>query len=322
MVCWAAMRNLLAVTLVLAAAGLAACGGGQPAAKKDAPPAAGAAANVPAPLLALLPAKDEVPGWAFSKAPRAFNPDNLFELIDGAADGFVAYGVQQMVTADYTQAGTGYQAVIEAYQMKDPLNAFGKYSEERSPDSQFLEVGNEGYSGGTSVNFWAGQFYVKVTTFEDKEPIRQEILKLAKAVAGKVSTPGAAPAELAWFPKENQVPHTAKYIPKDVLAQSYLANGFEAKYKGGAKDHKVVVIGADDAAAARESLTRYRQSVEKSGKGVKTIAAPGEGGFVGRDSFYGNVVAVRSGKTIVVSLGAPTEDVGRKQLAEVVRNIR
>ena len=69
-----------------------------------------------------------VPGAAIVHA------ENLWELIDGAADGFVTYGVQEVVTADYAQAGTGYEAVIEVYQMKDPLNAYGKYSEERNPE--------------------------------------------------------------------------------------------------------------------------------------------------------------------------------------------
>lgn len=317
------MKRIVLMTLVLAAAGLGGCGGGESAVKKEAPAAVPAAnANVPPQLLALLPAKAEVPGWAFSRAPRGFTADNLFELIDGAADGFVTYGVQQVVTADFAQEGTGYQAVIEIYQMKDPLNAYGKYSEERNPDYQFLQVGNEGYSGGTSVNFWTGQYYVKITAFEEKDAIRQELLKLAQSVARKVTAPGAEPPEVAWFPKENQLAHTTVYLPRDVLAQSYFTNGFEARYKAGAKESKLIVIGLDSADAARDALTRYRQAVSKSGKNVRELKAPGDGGFAGTDSFYGNLAAVRSGRHIVVALGFAVEDVGRKQLAEVVRSIK
>jgi hypothetical protein len=317
------MKKMLTIALLVAAAGLIACGGNKPAVDQEAPAAAPAAtANASPQLVALLPAKNEVPGWASGKAPRGFTADTLYELIDGAADSFVAYGVQQMVTADYAQAGTAYQAVIEIYEMKDPLNAFGKYADERNPDYEFLKVGNEGYSGGTSVNFWKGQYYVKITAFEEKDAIKQEIAKLAQAVASRVTTPGADPVELSCFPKENQLPHTTLFIPKDVLAQSYFTNGFEARYKAGAKEAKLVLIALDNPAAAHEALTRYRESVTKGGKDIKAVTAPGDGGFVGKDGFYGNLTAVKSGKHIVVSLGFASEDAGRTLVGEVVRNLK
>jgi len=168
------MKRIALIALVIASVALAGCRKDQAAGTKDSPAAAPATAASGSPqLLALLPANDEVPGWTVTRAARSFTADNLWELINGAADGFVTYGVQEVVTADYTQAGTGYQAVIETYQMKDALNAFGKYAEERNPDYRFIPVGNEGYSGGTSVNFWAGQYYVKITTFQEKGAVAQ-----------------------------------------------------------------------------------------------------------------------------------------------------
>ena len=315
------MKRMVVIALLVAAVG--GCRGNQADAKKDAPaaPATPAATGSPQ-LLALLPAPNEVAGWTVSKAARSFTADNLYELIDGAADGFVTYGVQEVVTADYTQAGSGYQAVIEIYQMKDALNAFGKYAEERNPEYQFLPVGNEGYSGGTSVNFWRGPYYVKITTFQEKDAIKQEMVKLGQSIAAKVKEPGAEPSEVGLFPKENQLPHTALYIPKDVLAQSYLTNGYEAKYKAGAKEHKLVLVAMDSEAAARDGVARYREAIGKGGKGVKKLAGPGEDGFAAKDDFYGNIAAVRSGTHIIVALGHPSEEMGKKQLAEVVGKLK
>lgn len=321
------MKQITLLGVVLAAAGLAACDRGQgPPPDKTETPAASAATSpgstVPPQLLALLPKTNDVPGWEMSTAPRAYDADTLFELIDGAADGFLTYGFQAVVAADYKQAGTGAEVTIEAYQMKDPLNAFGKYAEERSPDATFLQVGHEGYADGTTLNFWSNQYYVKITAFEEKDAIAQEMAKLATSVASKVATPGAEPAELSWFPKDGQIPHTGKYIPKDVLAQSYLNDGFEVHYKGGTKESRLVLVGTDSTAAAGEALTRYRQSVAKNGKDVRDVAAPGDGGFVGKDSYYGNVVAVRAGNRLAVALGVASEEAGRKQLADLVRNLR
>jgi len=317
------MKRIALIALVIASVALAGCRKDQAAGTKDSPAAAPATAASGSPqLLALLPANDEVPGWTVTRAARSFTADNLWELINGAADGFVTYGVQEVVTADYTQAGTGYQAVIETYQMKDALNAFGKYAEERNPDYRFIPVGNEGYSGGTSVNFWAGQYYVKITTFQEKGAVAQELAKLAQSIASKVKEPAAEPPELDCFPRENQVPHASLYIPKDVLAQSYFTNGFEAKYKAGPKEHKLVLVAAESVAAAQDGFARYRESVAKGGKGVMKLAGPGEEGFTARDGFYGNLAAVRSGRHVAVALGHPTDEMGRKQLADLVKKLK
>jgi len=234
----------------------------------------------------------------------------------------VTYGVQEVLAADYRQADTGYETVIEIYRMKDPLNAFGKYSEERYPDYQFLDVGNEGYSGGTSVNFWKGPYYVKTTTFQQNDALNQELVKLARAVAGKVASPGGEPTELSWLPKENQLPRTTKYVAKDVLAQSYFTGGFEAQYTAGAKESRLVLIPMESATAAGEALGRYRDAVGAGGKAARALRGLGEEGFAAEDSLYGGIVAARRDRFIAVALGAATEDAGRQQVAAVLRSAR
>jgi hypothetical protein len=318
------MKKISIMMLLLAGLGLASCSQNETA-KKEEPkavePAAGGSDVAPQ-LLALLPAKNEVPGWAMSQKPRSFKAGDLYEYIDGAADSFLAYGFQEVASADYKQEGTAYEAVVDIYQMKDPLNAFGKYSEERNSEYPFLKIGNEGYSGGTAVNFWTGSYYAKITAFEDKDAIRQEMVKLAQAIAGKVSAPGGEPAEVAYFPKANQLPRSVIYIPKDVLAQSYLANAFEAKYKAGGKECKMILVTLENAAAAQDALAKYRQFVTTAGKDVKDAKAPGDGGFAGLDSFYGNMAAIRSGKRIVVALGFSSQEAGTKAIAELLGNIK
>jgi hypothetical protein len=317
------MKRFVLIALILAAAGLVACGRGQTAAKNETPAAVPqAAAAASRRLLAMLPAANEVQGWAMSRAPQSYTADNLWEAIDGAADGFVAYGVQDVVTANYKQAGTGNEAAVEIYQMKDALNAYGKYSEERNTDYRFIDVGNEGYSGGTSLNFWRGAYYVKITSFQPNDALAQEMVKLAQSVAAKVPEAGTEPLELSCFPKPNQIPHTGRYLPKDVLGQAYFTNGFEARYKAATKESRLVLIVLDTPARAQEAIARYRQSVSKDGRNTRDLPTPGEGGFAGKDRFYGIIAAVRHGRHVVVALGTVDEETARRQLAQIVGNIK
>jgi hypothetical protein len=316
------MKRVCLLALVLATAGLMACGGKQDKGGTQSQPATEAGpSGVPPQLAALLPSNTEVPGWTPAKPPRAFTVDTLYELINGAADGFITYGVQRVVAADYSQAGTGDEVAVEIYQMKDALNAFGKYSEERSPENRFLAIGHEGYTSGGTVNFWTGQYYVKMTAFEEKDSLTQEMVALARAIAAKVPAPGTEPRELSWFPREGQLPHTGKYIPRDVLAQSFLTNGFEVQYGPGPKPSRLTLVGLESAAAATDALARYRQAVAKGASDVRDLTAPGDGGFFAKDGFYGQLVAVRAGSRLAVALGVASEAAGTKQVAELLGNI-
>lgn len=277
----------------------------------------------PAPqLVALLPAKDRVPGWAMSREPAGFTADNLWERIDGAADSFVAYGVQDVVFAEYRHEQTKAEAVIEIYQLKDALNAFGKYADERYPDYAFVKVGVEGYASRQLVNFWAGPYYVKLRMAGGPASAAPELMKLAEAVASGVKTPGAEPRELAWFPAKDRIAHSARYIAKDVLAQSYLTNAFQVEYTAGAKPSKLLLLSLATPAAAQDAIGRYRTAVEKGGKNIHALTTPGEGGFAGVEGFYGPIAVVRVRQYLAVALGTTTEAAAVAQVTDFARNLR
>jgi hypothetical protein len=253
--------------------------------------------------------------------PRSFSPDRLWEFIDGAADAYLAYGFEEAVSVEYAQAGAGCRALLDVYRMKDALGAFGIYTRERNPDYRFLEIGNEGYLAGMALNFWAGPYYVKITAFEDKDAVREQMGRLAAAVAAKVTSPGKEPAEAAYFPTAGQVPRSLVYIPRDVLGQSYLPSGFEAKYRAGEHEFRMILVVLAGEDAAREAMVRHRQFMAAGGKSVSELAAPGQGGFISRDG-GGSFAAVRSGTYIATVLNAPSEDQAKQLAAELVSKIK
>jgi hypothetical protein len=269
-------------------------------------------------LAALLPDDNAAAGWARGPEVRSFGPDNLYEFIDGAADNFLIYGFQQVVTAEYNNPQKA-QAVLEIYQMQDPRNAFGVYASERNADSEFKKIGAEGYVGGTALNFWSGPYYVKITVFQESADIKQVMIALAEGVAKKIGSTDAIPAEIASFPSADQVPHSVRFLAKDVLGQIYLKEGFEAKYKKGANESKLVIALPGDEAVAKEALVKYKQYTATSGKVAREITTPGDGGFVGKDSYYGNMAALRSGNWIVIALGGASTDSALAQATACIK---
>jgi hypothetical protein len=304
---------------VLALAFCAACGSkgdqSQKATKTQSPVLSPEAQKI----AALLPDDNAVAGWTRGAEVRGFGPDNLYEFIDGAADNFLIYGFQQVVTAEYGDQQTPSQGTLEIYQMQDPRNAFGVYASERNPDSEFKTIGAEGYVGGTVLNFWSGPYYVKITVFQESAEKKQKMLQLAESVAKKIGATDAVPSEINSFPSADQVPHSVRFLAKDVLGQIYFKEGFEAKYKRGDKESKIVIALPGDEAAAKDALDKYKQFIAAGGKVAKEVTAPGNGGFAGKDSYYGNMAAVRNGNRIYIALGGVSADAALAQAASCIK---
>ena len=302
-------RKTLLSAIMLLLVFCAACGG------RKQPQTAVSLSPEDAQLKALLPESNEAAGWTRGEEIRFFDPDNLYEFINGAAENFLIYGFEKVVTADYDNAEQPSQILVEIYQMADQRNAFGIYASERNPDSTFKPIGVEGYVGGTALNFWAGNYYVKMTVFQESEALQLEMEKLADAVSRKIGDKGAQELpEIALFPAENQVPHSIRYLAQDVLGQRYLKDGFQAIYKADDKESRIVIALTGDENAAKEAIDKYKAFTASGGKVTREVTTPGDGGFVGMDSYYGNMAAVRSGSRIFISLGEASTD---KALAQV-----
>ncbi len=316
------MKKASVTLVLLAVTCLMSCAERESSQLEAEPGAPAAVAEVSPPPASLLPAANEVPGWGMSRKARSFKADSLWEFIDGGADRYLAYGFEEVITTEYVQQGTGFRVLIDIYRMKDPLNAFGIYTQERNPAYQFLRIGNEGYLTRTTLNFWTGSYYVKITSFDEKDALKREMTRLAGAVAAKVAPAGAEPLEAGWFPRANQVPHTLVYIPRDVLAQSFFTSGFEMRYKAGDRQYRIVLIMLESPEAARGALARYRQFLSGVGKATSDLAAAGQRGFSCAESHYRNVVAVRSGRNIAIALGIASEDEGKKLVAELAEKMK
>ena len=305
-------RKALSLAAILLLLFCAACGGKDQA---RTPPLSSEDSR----LKALLPESNEAPGWTRGEEIRFFDPDDLYEFINGAAENFLIYGFEKVVTADYDNAEQPSPVVVEIYQMEDPRNTFGIYASERNTDST-KQIGAEGYVGSTALNFWAGNYYVKMTVFQESEALQREMEKLAEVISGKIGNTGALDLpELALFPTENQVPNTVRYLAQDVLGQRYFTSGFESVYKIDNRESKLVIALPGDEEAAKEAMDKYKAFTASSGKVDRDVTAPGDGGFVGMDGYYGIMAAVRSGSRIFISLGEASTDKALSQVAACIK---
>jgi hypothetical protein len=315
------MRSRLTVPALALAIGLSACGSSQPG---SAPPPASEAPVAAGPadtgLAAYLPAAGAPAGWTRSKPPQAYSADNLWEFIDGAAETYVGFGVQDALGAGYTFGGADVS--IEIYEASDSLHAFGIYTQERPPAPQAVPVGAEGYLNSNVLIFWKGPCYVKLIAARPDKPGSPALTALASAISEKLPGGAPLPRELAAFPRKNLVPHSIKLVPRDVLGQSYFVNGFEAGYQDGSVASRLIVIPCATPPEATASLGRYRAFAGHGGKTRTPSPRVGDEAFAADDRYSGRVVAVRSGATLVISVGAASDAAGSTLIADYLRALQ
>ena len=266
-------------------------------------------------LSSFLPADTEIPGWKKSAAERTFLPENLWEYIDGGAEGYLAYDFQAVVTADYANEEADCQAVVDIYRMANPLCGFGIYSAERPQNAHIIEIGSQGYLTGNALHFWQGPYYVKITAFQ--EGVGQELQKLASAISAKLDAGAEIPPELGLFPSEGLVANSERYLARDVFGHNELKNGFTADYRRDGRQFKLFFILHDNPDSTSRSYELYKNFMINYAKGVEDHSAEEIPWFSADDPYYGKVVAMQYGKAILGVLGLENPELVNNYLQEI-----
>ena len=262
---------------------------------------------------------DRAGEWIRAAQIQMFNPGDLWEHIDGAAEQYLTYGFQDLATTRYTSDQTRTVVVAEIYRMGHARGAFGIYRQEVSPRAKPVALGVEGRASSNTIRFWLAEFYVKLTT-PPGGGRQRELEALGAAIARGLGAPGKMPEEVGWFPAAGQLPDSVKFIPGDALGQASFTNAFEAKYENPGEPSTALVVPFDSDAAAAAALARYESFLARA-RGRTKVASPGDGGFSATDSFQGFILAVRAGSRLAISLGASDERAAAALLAEIVKRL-
>ena len=263
--------------------------------------AAATLAQEPQPLKSLLPAPAEIKGWKADGMPVSYDPETLWEYIDGSAETFLAYDFRGMIVQDYVSA-SDKGLKVEIYEHGSPLMAYGIYSQFRSPGVKLYDIGAEAFGDEYSITFRKDRYYVRVAVFEKTPELLAEAQRFAGLIAGKVSSVGALPAELCALPDAGIQPLETTYIPENVLGYAQLPPAFVGTYTFGEEQAKVYLSTLEDSASARKIFDWYSTK-------LGAVLTPSEGPYgsymrgTGNDPFQGDVTAFQFGKWVGIVTG-------------------
>jgi hypothetical protein len=255
------LRPIAALLLALAASGALAAAG-------------------PAPV----PSCNLVPGWSQAGDARLYESQNLFEYMDGNAEGYLIYGFLKMQGVTCKKGDVTF--VIDLSDFGDPDSAYGMFTANVDGRVPTQKIGMNGQIVPRRAFFVKGRYFLEIGA--NPEGDHTPALQAWTAALDKV-TPGSTslPAPLAWFPAEQR--QSLRLVPESVLGIRILKRGYAAQYDYG----KAFVV----LEATPQSAAGIMQQLRKR-FGETTPAAIADEAFQATDQYLGRLCVFRKGPYI------------------------
>lgn len=243
-------------------------------------------AQTPDELKSWLPT---VAGWTISDEVEVFNPDNLFDRINGAAPLFIENNFREMTSMEYKK-GADY-ITIQAYRHATPEDAFGMYSSERSSDLAFLPIGGEAQGDKTNLYFFAGNMYLKIWSNVSGD-VSAELQSIGKGLAEKIDATAAYPLVVRLFPEEGKIPYSVSYITSNFIGHEFLRSVYTARYERGGQSFLLFILDGGTPESVKDVLTQY-MAFTKQPQEVQ------EGELLIKDRYNGDIPSLWKGRYLI-----------------------
>jgi len=265
-------------------------------------------------LGSLLPVSESIEGWRRDGDHLIYYSGELWEYINGAAEGFLAYEVKAVIVQDYIgESGSGLK--LEIYDHQTPLMGFGIYSQHRDPSLQFIDIGTEGFGDEYSLQYWKGRYYVKINVFEASGTLSAAMKRFADLIGAAIPGEPVFPRELGAFPGDGLDTKGLTYLTEGVLGRGRFPHAFAGDYEIGGASGRLYLFPVEGAGEADAVADWY---AGETGAALSTCAA-GDAPYrcgTGRDPYQGEVSIFTYGSWAGVITGFEGEPAVRRGIIE------
>jgi len=223
-------------------------------------------------------------GWTEQGPARSFTADNLFEYMDGNAEGYLLYHFVQMHGVN-CQSGED-TLILDVSEMENAEWAYGMFASNRDPRVAVEKIGTEAQIVPRRAILVKDKYFVEIgSSKEQPEVLRQFVRAMEKRIPGTSEPPEA----LTWFPPEKLVAGSARMVPESVLGIGALKRGYVAEYADG----KAFLVRETTPESAAEVMIKLRARI--GGTAPVKIA---DEGFEATDKYLGRLCFFRKGRMI------------------------
>ena len=225
-----------------------------------------------------------VPGWQQFGTARHYTADDLYEYMDGNAEGYLLYGFVSM--QGITCKSGADTLVIDLSEMEGTDLAFGMFAANADPNQPIAKLGMGGQVLPRRASFAKGEYYVEIAASPGTDH-SAELQAFASAIELRIEGRSAPPEPLEWFPTESLA--FARLVPESVLGLRQLKRGFVAKYAQG----QAFIVPEVSPEIATQTLNSLRVRFSES-----SPAQIGDEGIQTRTQYFEGLCVFRKGRYI------------------------
>jgi hypothetical protein len=149
-------------------------------------------------LQALLP--KNISGWQAKDPDVLYDPETIFDYIDGAGEIYRAYNFRHLLVRQYTK-DENPRIIADLFDMGISKNAYGVFTHDLEGEN--VGIGRDSTYKGGLLSFWKGRFFVSLYAEEETEESKKALLFLGKRIASAIKQEGDLPVLVSIFPYEN-----------------------------------------------------------------------------------------------------------------------
>jgi hypothetical protein len=139
----------------------------------------------------------EVQGWKAEIEDQIYNPETIFDYIDGAGEVYRSYNFSLLLSRQFHKEGET-DIIVDLFDMKSPADAFGVLTHDL--DGEDVDIGQGGNYKGGLLSFWKDLYFVSIFAEKETDEARHALFSLGKSIAAAIPREGAKPALLAFLP--------------------------------------------------------------------------------------------------------------------------
>jgi hypothetical protein len=199
-------------------------------------------------------------------APELFNPDNLYEKINGQAELYLSAGFRRLKSQSFAKADNSDLWVdLYVYDMGNVLNAFAVFSMQRRDEGDPVKLGQFSYRTEDALFFVHGPYYVEIIASAPKREVAEMMHSLAEIFIRENQVEVKPIPELSQFPRSNLMENSITLIPSNAFGYDGLNRVFTASYSLGGKKVTAFISHRESPLKAEELALKYHAFLMRYG---------------------------------------------------------
>jgi len=260
--------------------------------------------------MAQMPPCTAVEGWTQQGEARSFDADNLFEYMDGNAEGYILY---HFVGMKGITCKSGEMTLnIDISEFEDTEFAYGMFTSTRDPRQPTEKLGVNGQVTQRKGVFTKDKYYVEISANPERDhsaTLRAYFSIIEKNLQGRTTLPDG----FGWFPTEDLTPDSIRLVPESVLGLRLLKSGYIAQYQAG----KAFLVREASPEAAAEVVAKL-----KARFGQTSPAKIADEAFTATDKYLNGICMFRKGRFIGGFANLPEGRNGVAETEKLAANVK